>query len=141
MIGVLATIKEPERFETLVLIGPSPRYINDGEYVGGFEAHDIQSLLDSLETNYLGWSSTMAPVIMGNQDRPELSQELHNSFCRMDPEIAKNFARVTFLADNRDDLPRVRAKTLILQCSADIIAPLEVGPSCRAEYRPVHSSS
>ncbi len=127
MIGVLATIKEPERFETLVLIGPSPRYINDGEYVGGFEAHDIESLLDSLETNYLGWSSTMAPVIMGNQDRPELSQELHNSFCQMDPEIAKNFARVTFLADNRDDLPRVRAKTLILQCSADIIAPLEVG--------------
>ncbi len=127
MIGVLATIKEPERFDKLVLIGPSPRYINDGEYVGGFEASDIEALLESLETNYLGWSSAMAPVIMGNRDRPELGQELSNSFCRMDPAIAENFARVTFLSDNRRDLPRVRAKTLILQCSADIIAPLEVG--------------
>lgn len=127
MIGVLAAIKEPERFESLVLIGPSPRYINDGEYVGGFEASDIEGLLESLETNYLGWSSTMAPVIMGNSDRPELSQELSNSFCRMDPAIAKNFARVTFLSDNRTDLPHVRAKTLILQCSADVIAPLQVG--------------
>ena len=127
MIGILATIKEPKRFEHLVLIGPSPRYINDGDYIGGFETRDIAALLDSLETNYLGWSSTMAPVIMGNTDRPELSQELSNSFCRMDPAIAKNFARVTFLSDNRDDLPHVKAKTLILQCSADVIAPLEVG--------------
>ncbi|MEP6959872.1 MAG: alpha/beta hydrolase [Nitrospirota bacterium] len=127
MIGVLATIKEPERFDKLVLICPSPRYINDGEYVGGFEASDIEALLESLESNYLGWSSTMAPVIMGNADRPELSQDLSNSFCRMDPTIAENFARVTFLSDNRRDLPHVRAKTLILQCSADVIAPLEVG--------------
>jgi sigma-B regulation protein RsbQ len=127
MIGILAAIKEPSRFVSLVLIGPSPRYINDGAYIGGFETGDIEALLDSLECNYLGWSSQMAPVIMGNADRPELSQELSHSFCRMDPAIAKNFARVTFFSDNRDDLPHVKAKTLILQCSADVIAPLEVG--------------
>ena len=127
MIGVLAAIKDPTRFEKLVLIGPSPRYINDDGYVGGFERTDIEALLDSLDSNYLGWSSTMAPVIMGNADRPELGQELTNSFCQMDPQIARNFARVTFLSDNRDDLPKVKAKTLVLQCSSDIIAPTAVG--------------
>lgn len=127
MIGVLAAAKEPERFEKLVLVAPSPRYINDDGYIGGFERSDIEGLLESLESNYLGWSSTMAPVIMGNPDRPELGEELTNSFCQMNPEIAKNFARVTFLSDNREDLPKVRAKSLILQCSRDAIAPREVG--------------
>jgi sigma-B regulation protein RsbQ len=73
----------------------------------------------------------MAPVIMGNADRPELGQELANSFCRMDPHIARNFARVTFLSDNRADLPKVQAKTLVLQCSSDIIAPAVVGEYVR----------
>ena len=129
IIGVLAAIEEPERFAKLVLIGPSPRYIDDPEqaYVGGFGRADIESLLDSLDSNYLGWSSTMAPLIMGNPDRPELSAELTNSFCRTDPEIAKKFARVTFLSDNRDDLPRLRTPALILQCSEDVIAPDVVG--------------
>jgi sigma-B regulation protein RsbQ len=127
MIGVLAAIKEPERFDRLVLIGPSPRYINDGDYVGGFKQEDIEGLLDFLDSNHLGWSSTMAPVIMGNPDRPELGEELTNSFCRTDPEIAKHFARVTFLSDNRADLPKVRTKALILQCSQDAIAPEAVG--------------
>ena len=129
MIGVLAAVKEPERFARLVLIGPSPRYINepgDG-YVGGFDRADIESLLDSLDSNYLGWSSSMAPVIMGNPDRPELGAELSNSFCRTDPEIAKKFARVTFLSDNREDLARLRTPALILQCADDVIAPLPVG--------------
>lgn len=127
MIGVLAAIKEPARFSKLILVGPSPRYINDENYVGGFNTEDITGLLDFLDQNYLGWSSTMAPVIMGNPERPELSQELTNSFCRTDPAIAKNFARLTFLADNRADLPKVNTPTLVLQCSEDIIAPATVG--------------
>jgi sigma-B regulation protein RsbQ len=129
MIGVLAAIKEPERFSRLVLVGPSPRYINEPVegYQGGFDRADIDSLLDSLDSNYLGWSSTMAPVIMGNPERPELGSELTNSFCRTDPEIAKKFARVTFLSDNRDDLLKLRTPALILQCSDDVIAPAAVG--------------
>jgi sigma-B regulation protein RsbQ len=127
MIGVLAAIREPERFDALVLVGPSPRYLDDGDYVGGFAREDIDELLEALDANYLGWSSAMAPVIMGNPDRPELAAELANSFCRTDPEIARHFARVTFLADNRADLPRVRTRSLVLQCSEDAIAPLAVG--------------
>jgi sigma-B regulation protein RsbQ len=127
MIGVLAAIREPERFAKLVLVGPSPRYLDDDGYVGGFKRGDIEGLLDSLEANYLGWSTAMAPVIMGNPDRPELGQELVNSFCRTDPEIARQFARVTFLSDNRADLRLVRTPSLILQCSEDVIAPLSVG--------------
>jgi sigma-B regulation protein RsbQ len=127
IIGALAAIKEPERFDRLILIGPSPRYINDGDYVGGFKQEDIEGLLDFLDSNHLGWSSTMAPVIMGNPERPDLGEELTNSFCRTNPEIAKHFARVTFLSDNRADLPNVRTKALILQCSQDAIAPEAVG--------------
>jgi sigma-B regulation protein RsbQ len=127
MIGVLAAAAEPERFSRLVLIGPSPRYIDDEDYVGGFSREDIDGLLESLATNYLGWSSAMAPVIMGNPDRPELSEELTNSFCRTNPEIAAHFARVTFLSDNRDDLSRARTRSLVLQCAEDAIAPAAVG--------------
>jgi sigma-B regulation protein RsbQ len=127
MIGVLAAIVEPESFARLVLVGPSPRYINDGDYVGGFAREDIDGLLQSLESNYLGWSSAMAPVIMGNPDRPELGEELTNSFCRADPEIAAQFASVTFLSDNRADLARVNTPSLVLQCSEDVIAPQAVG--------------
>ncbi len=127
MIGVLAAIKEPERFAKLVLVGPSPRYINDGDYLGGFERQDIEELLVFLDDNYLGWSSTMAPTIMGNPERPELGEELTNSFCRTHPEIAKQFARVTFLSDNRSDLPKLKTRSLILQCSEDVIAPEPVG--------------
>jgi sigma-B regulation protein RsbQ len=127
MIGVLAAIAEPALFDRLILIGPSPCYINDGAYVGGFSREDIEGLLDSLDSNYLGWSSQMAPVIMGNSERPQLGEELTNSFCRTDPEIAAHFARVTFLSDNRGDLHKLRIPSLLLQCSQDVIAPLEVG--------------
>ncbi len=127
MIGILAAIKEPARFAKLVLVGPSPFYINDGEYVGGFERADIEELLEFLDENYLGWSSTMAPTIMGNLDRPELGQELTNSFCRTNPDIAKQFARVTFLSDNRRDLPKLQTPSLILQCAEDVVAPESVG--------------
>jgi sigma-B regulation protein RsbQ len=127
MIGILAAIKEPARFAKLVLVGPSPCYVNDGEYVGGFSREDVEGLIDFLDSNHLGWSAAMAPVIMGNADRPELGAELANSFCRTDPEIARHFARVTFLSDNRRDVPRVRTPSLILQCSEDAIAPLSVG--------------
>jgi sigma-B regulation protein RsbQ len=127
MIGVLAAIQDPDLFSRLVLVGPSPRYINDDGYVGGFEEKDIEELLESLESNYLGWSSAMAPVIMGNAERPELGEELTESFCRTDPEVARRFARATFMSDNRHDLSRVKVPTLVLQCSNDVIAPVEVG--------------
>jgi sigma-B regulation protein RsbQ len=127
MIGVLTANAEPERFDSLVLVGPSPRYLDDEGYVGGFSREDVAGLLESLDSNYLGWSSAMAPGIMGNPERPELGDELPNSFCRTDPEIARRFARVTFLSDNRDDLPRVRVRTLVLQCAEDAIAPRQVG--------------
>jgi sigma-B regulation protein RsbQ len=127
MIGALAAIAEPERFGALVMVGPSPRYLDDDGYRGGFARPDIEALLDSLSSNYLGWSSTMAPVIMGNGDRPELGEELTELFCATDPEIAAHFARTTFLSDNRADLPRVPVRSLVLQCSDDVIAPREVG--------------
>jgi sigma-B regulation protein RsbQ len=127
MMGVLAAIREPSRFSALVLVGPSPRYVNTDDYTGGFEQGDIDALLDSLDSNYLGWSSVMAPVIMGNSERPALGEQLTSSFCSIDPAIASQFARVTFLSDNRADLSRVATPTLILQCSEDVIAPLPVG--------------
>ena len=127
MIGALACAREPERFDRLVMIGPSPRYINDDDYVGGFARADIDELLEALESNYLGWSHAMAPAIMGRPDRPQLGEELANSFCRTDPAIARQFARTTFLSDNRQDLARVGTPTLVLQCSNDVIAPDSVG--------------
>jgi sigma-B regulation protein RsbQ len=131
MIGALAAVAEPDRFAKLVFVGPSPRYINDGAYVGGFTAEDIAELLESLESNYLGWSGAMAPVIMGNDDRPQLGEELAASFCRTDPDIARQFARVTFMSDNRDDLAKVITPTLVLQCRHDAIAPTVVGEYVR----------
>lgn len=127
MIGVLAANRVPDRFGRLVLVGPSPRYIDDRDYAGGFTRADIDGLLDALDANYLGWSATMGPVIAGNPDRPEVAAELTESFCRTNPEIAAHFARVTFLSDNRADLPEVRVPTVVLQCSEDAIAPHAVG--------------
>jgi sigma-B regulation protein RsbQ len=127
MIGLLASLKAPGMFRSLVMVGPSPRYIDDEGYVGGFKETQIVELLDFLADNHMGWSTAMAPVIMGNVDRPELGEELTNSFCRTDPDIAKEFARVTFNSDNRSDLGKVTIPTLILQCSEDVIAPLAVG--------------
>jgi sigma-B regulation protein RsbQ len=127
MIGVLASVKAPGMFSRLVLVGPSARYIDDGDYKGGFSEMQIEELLAFLEDNHMGWSTQMAPAIMGNADRPELGAELTNSFCRTDPDIAKHFARVTFTSDNRADLAKVQTPTLVLQCSEDIIASTEVG--------------
>lgn len=127
MIGALAVQQAPEMFGKLVMVGPSARYIDDADYVGGFSQKQIEELLQFLETNHMGWSMQMAPAIMGNPDRPELGEELINSFCRTDPEIAKSFARVTFMSDNRADLAKIDVPTLILQCSEDIIASREVG--------------
>ena len=127
MIGMLANVKCPRQFAAQIMVGPSPCYINDKDYLGGFERSDIEGLLEALESNYLGWSSNMAPAIMGAPEQPALAEELTNSFCRTDPEIAKHFARVTFMSDHRAELPRLTAPTLILQCSDDIIAPVAVG--------------
>lgn len=127
MIGALASIAAPGMFSQLVMVGPLARYIDDGDYQGGFTAEGIEELLSSLADNHLGWSAAMAPAIMGNPDRPELGEELTNSFCRTDPEIARLFARATFTSDNRADLPRVTAQTLVLQCRDDIIASENVG--------------
>ena len=128
MVGVLAANREPERFARLVLVGPSPRYVNDPPaYVGGFERADIEGLLETMEKNYIGWANFLAPAIMKNPERPELSEELEASFCSTDPVIARRFAEATFFADNRDDLANVRVPSLIMQCSEDIIAPNQVG--------------
>jgi sigma-B regulation protein RsbQ len=127
MMGVLASAKAPTMFSRLVLVGPSPRYIDDLDYRGGFSRQQVDELLEFLDSNHMGWSQAMAPVIMGNSDRPELSEELTNSFCKTDPEIAKHFARATFMADNRADLDKVRVPSLILQCAEDVIAPVAVG--------------
>lgn len=127
MIGVLAAVREPELFAGLVLLAPSPCYLDDGGYRGGFSAADIEELLESLESNYLGWSGATAPMIMGNPERPELGQELTDSFCRTDPAVARVFARATFLSDNRADLHRVRVPTLVVECLRDTLAPRGVG--------------
>ena len=135
LIGIIASLKSPGLFKLLILVGPSPSYINDGDYVGGFTQPQIDELLESLDNNHLGWSMAMAPVIMGNPERKELSEELANSFCRTDPAIAKHFARTTFLTDKRELLASVKTPSLILQCSEDVIAPLAVG-----EYMHKHIS-
>ena len=140
MVGVLAAARQPQRIAKLVMVAPSPCYIDEPEtgYVGGFSAPDIEELLDSLESNYLGWSAAMAPVIMGNPQRPELGQELTNSFCATDPEMAAVFARATFLSDSRADLAKVAVPTLVLECEQDVIAPREVGAyvhACIADSR------
>jgi sigma-B regulation protein RsbQ len=128
MIGVLAANQEPERFSRLVMVGPSPRYINDAPaYVGGFERADIEGLLETMDRNYIGWANFLAPAIMKNPERPELSEELEASFCSTDPVIARSFAEATFFADNRADLAGVQVPSLIMQCSDDMIAPLAVG--------------
>jgi sigma-B regulation protein RsbQ len=128
MIGILAAIQSPEIFSSLILIGPSPKYINDlPEYIGGFEKKDLEDLLHTMDNNYIGWASFLAPVIMKNPDKPELSKELEDSFCSTDPKIARKFAEVTFFSDNRKDLPHLKVPSLILQCSEDAIAPDEVG--------------
>lgn len=127
MIGLLACNERPDRFSEQIMIGPSPCYLNDGDYRGGFERRDIDQLIETLDANYLGWARHMAPVIMGAPDRPALAEELTNSFCATDPEIAKHFARTVFLSDNRADLKRFDKRCLIVQCSEDIIAPVAVG--------------
>jgi sigma-B regulation protein RsbQ len=130
-IGILAAAAAPDIFASLVLVGPSPRYIDEDGYVGGFSRTDIDELLASLDSNYLGWSAAITPVIMGNPERPGLAQELEESFCRTDPDIARRFAHVTFLSDNRADLARVKTPTLVLQCTNDVIAPVTVGEYVR----------
>jgi sigma-B regulation protein RsbQ len=127
MIGLIASLNAPGMFGSLVMVGPSPRYIDDAGYVGGFTQKQIDELLEFLAENHMGWSAAMAPVIMGNADRPALGEELTNSFCSTDPDIAREFARVTFNSDNRADLAKVTIPTLVLQCSEDVIAPLAVG--------------
>jgi sigma-B regulation protein RsbQ len=127
MIGALASIREPELFDRLIMVGPSPRYINDGTYKGGFERSDLEGLLDTMDKNYIGWASFLAPTIMKNPERPELSKELEQSFCSTDPKIARKFAEVTFFSDNRKDLSRIKVPTLVMQCSDDVIAPDTVG--------------
>ncbi|HYG19638.1 MAG TPA: alpha/beta hydrolase [Ohtaekwangia sp.] len=133
IIGALAALKKPQYFSDLILIGPSPCYINEAGYSGGFERKDIEELLDTMDKNYIGWANFMAPAIMKNTDKPELAQELTESFCSTDPQIARQFATATFFSDNRKDLPKVKTPSLIMQCSDDLIAPYAVG-----EYMHAH---
>jgi sigma-B regulation protein RsbQ len=127
MVGVLAANREPDRFARLVLVGPSPRYLNDEGYVGGFERRDLEGLFDMMDRNFIGWANFLAPAIMKNPDRPELGEELEQSFCSTDPVIARRFAEATFYADNRADVPHVQVPSLIMQCAEDMVAPAEVG--------------
>jgi sigma-B regulation protein RsbQ len=127
MIGLLAALEKPQYFSNIIMVGPSPCYINDEGYVGGFEKQDIEGLLETMEKNYIGWANFLAPKIMGREDKPELGEELTESFCTTDPVIANEFAKATFFSDNRRDLPKLKVPSLILQCSDDIIAPTEVG--------------
>lgn len=127
MIGLLAAIKEPQLFSRLIFVGPSPCYINDTGYMGGFERKDIEDLLETMEKNYTGWANFLAPIVIPDAELPQLTQELAESFCSLDPVIARNFAEVTFFSDNRNDLSKLKIPTLIIQCSDDLIAPLEVG--------------
>jgi sigma-B regulation protein RsbQ len=127
MIGLLAAIKEPDYFSKLILVAPSPCYINHNGYTGGFERKDIEELMDTMDKNYIGWANFIAPAIMKNTDKPELGQELTESFCSTDPKVARQFAMATFFSDNRSDLPKLNKPSLIMQCSDDLIAPLEVG--------------
>ncbi|MCP9235000.1 alpha/beta fold hydrolase [Lewinella sp. JB7] len=143
MIGLLAAKLNPDRFAKMVMVGPSPCYLNDGDYPGGFSQEDIDDLLADLESNFVGWSASFTPQVMGNADRPELTQELNESFCRMDPEVALHFARLTFLSDNRTDLVNHYIPTLVLQCDEDVIANRQVGqytcqqlPDCTIDYLP-----
>ena len=138
MIGLLASIERPQLFNNLVFVCPSPRYMNDGDYVGGFEKQDLEGLMDVMDNNFLGWASFLAPVVMKNEDQPELAEELEKSFCSIDPVITRKFAEVTFFSDNRKDLKNLKVPSLILQCSDDAIAPDEIG-----EYmvRHVHGST
>ena len=135
MIGALAAADRPELFDRLVLVGPSPRYIDDDDYRGGFSQQEINELLETMDGNYLGWLAHIAPVIMGRPDRPELGEELSSSFCRTDPTIARRFARATFLSDNRADLGRVATPSLVVQCKQDAIAPVEVGEYVAGELK------
>jgi sigma-B regulation protein RsbQ len=136
MVGLLAAIEHPGYFQKLIMVGPSPRYINDENYTGGFERADIEGLLETMEKNYIGWANFLAPNIMGNKERPQLAAELTESFCSTDPIIARQFAKTTFFSDNRHDLEKLKIPSLILQCSDDIIAPLGVG-----EYLSQHLSN
>ncbi len=131
MIGVLAALKRPDLFDRMVMVGPSPRYVDDDDYRGGFSEDEIHELLDTMDANYLGWSAATAPVIMGVPEQPELGEELTRSFCASDPDIARQFARATFLSDNRADLDQLRTPSLVVQCKQDVIAPMSVGEFVR----------
>lgn len=127
IIGMLASVKTTRAFVAQVLVAPSPYFMNDADYIGGFWPEDIDALLDALDQNYIGWSKTTAPVIMGAPDEPEHARALTDSFCRMDPDIASHFARVTFRSDYRSLLKWVHTPSLILQSTTDSIAPTTVG--------------
>lgn len=131
IIGILAANREPDRFADLILVGPSPRYINEAGYHGGFDADDIDGLLETMDKNFIGWAGFLAPIVMKNPDRPELTEELQRSFCSTDPGITRSFAQVTFTSDNREDLGKVTVPSLIMQCSDDAVAPAEVGDYMR----------
>jgi sigma-B regulation protein RsbQ len=132
MVGALAAIRAPRRFARLILVAPSPCYVNHPpEYVGGFERSDLEDLIEMMDRNYIGWATFLAPVVTRHAERPELSDELRESFCSTNPATARCFARATFFADNRADLPHVPVPALILQCSDDALAPLAVGEYLR----------
>lgn len=134
MIGILASIEKPEYFENLILIGSSPRYLNEHpNYHGGYDESDIEELITMMEMNFSGWATLAAANFMNNPDRPLLTEQLIEVYNEEDPAMMKSFAEVVFLSDHRQDLPEVTIPSLIMQCSEDSIVPLE-----SAEYLHKH---
>lgn len=128
IIGMLASIKKPSIIKNIIMVAPSPCYLNDPpEYFGGFEKEDLEGLIQMMELNFIGWANYLAQLVMKNPERPELSEELEESFCSTDPTVAREFAIATFFSDYRSHLSAIKIPALILQCSDDTIAPVEVG--------------
>ncbi len=126
-IACLAALKCPERISALALVAPSPSFMNDAAYTGGFDREALEGLVNLMDENFLGWTSRVTPTIAGEDRAGETAAELTQSFCRTDPAIAKHFGRITFLADHRADMKRVEAPAAIIQCTDDALAPVDVG--------------
>lgn len=133
MIGALAAIERPDLMKNLIMIGPSPHYLNEPGYEGGFDKADIEGMLEMMEVDFNKWAEFLAPLVMQNQERPRLIEDFERVLCSNDPVIARRFAKATFLADVRGELEKVKVPTLILQTREDAIAPQAVGEYVHGE--------
>ncbi|WP_334063868.1 alpha/beta fold hydrolase [Alteromonas genovensis] len=127
-IGMHAAIERPDLISKLIMICPSPCFLNlPPDYMGGFEKDDLEELINLMDKNYLGWASYFAPLVVGEGHDESVKQEMEDSFCSTDPSYAKPFAKATFFADDRYLMPKLGTPTLILQSQDDSLASVEVG--------------